>query len=91
MDVLLFYDYQRLSYNEFAYLCAFCFIAVAMRNVLIVVGLTLLYIYLLTVLFENFVNKASNTLLTLSGIVLFLLISYCYATFIIKTFKNRLK
>ena len=62
-----------------------------MKNIVIAAALTLLYIFLLTVLFENFVNKASSTLLTALAAVLFLAASFLYVQLLIKTFKNPTK
>ena len=61
------------------------------RNILLVVALTLLYIFLLTVIFENFVNRPSSTMLTLVAFLLFILLSFLYAQFVIKTFRKRIK
>ena len=61
------------------------------KDVLLVLGLTLAYIFLLTIVFENFVNKPSSTVLSLAALFLFIAASVLYAYFIIKTIKNRLK
>jgi cytochrome c oxidase assembly factor CtaG len=62
-----------------------------LKNFFILLAFTGVYIFLLTVLFENFVNRPSSTWLTLLGVLLFFMISYLFATALIKTYKNRLK
>lgn len=62
-----------------------------LKKILLLVVFTLVYIFLLTVLFEYFINKPSDTLLTLSGLLLFFLVSFIYVTILIKTFKQNFK
>lgn len=57
---------------------------------MVLVALTLLYIFLLTLLFEYSINKSSSTWLTVAGVSLFFVLSYLYAQLFIKIFKNRL-
>lgn len=67
------------------------FIVPLMRSAFIIIALTLVYIYLLTILFEYCINKASNSLLSLAGVLLFLVISFGYAAFLFKSVKKQPK
>ena len=62
-----------------------------LKNFFILVALTGVYIFLLTLLFENFINRPSSTWLSLFGLLLFFVLSYLFATALLKTYKNRLK
>jgi len=60
-------------------------------KIIIALIITLFYIFLVSQLFEYTVNEASNTILTLAGIVVFIFISYFYFRYIIKTLKHFIK
>jgi hypothetical protein len=62
-----------------------------MKVLLIIVALTLGYIYLLTIIFEYCINKASSTLLTLAGMALILVLTAVYAALISKNIKHKPK
>lgn len=49
---------------------------------------TLSYVFLLTVLFEYCLNKASDSLLTTLGILLFILFTVLYIQLFLKTIKG---
>ena len=58
-----------------------------MNRVLSIILLVLLYIFLLTGIFETLVNRASNTVSTVTAIVLFLAMTYFLFRFIRKQIK----
>ncbi|HEU4472305.1 MAG TPA: hypothetical protein VFR58_14530 [Flavisolibacter sp.] len=60
----------------------------SMRNILVSVVLVLAYIFLLTGMFEVFINRSSSTLLTVSAIGIFIVMTLLLARFLIKQFKN---
>lgn len=55
---------------------------------LLLVFLSLGYIVACTLIFEYTVNEVSNTWLTLSGIITFLLISFFYFRYLFKNLKK---
>jgi len=61
-----------------------------LKKILLVLALTFLYIFLLTAVFENFINRASSTALSVLALLLFVALSFLYAHLIIKIIKNRL-
>ena len=60
----------------------------AMKNVVLTICITLVYIGLLTVIFEYFINEASSTLLTASGLLLILILSTAFLYYLLRRFKN---
>ena len=59
-----------------------------LKKVFFLVVVTLVYIYLLTIIFEYCINEVSSTAITLAGVVLGLLISIFYARLIFKILKK---
>ena len=60
-----------------------------MKNVLLVIVVTLAYIGLLTTIFEYFINEVSSTALSATGLLLIVVLSACYLYFIIRRIKIR--
>lgn len=61
------------------------------KKLLLLLLLALAYIFTLTVVFENFINKASSTVLTTIAVCLFLLLSIGFAITATKIFKLKSK
>lgn len=59
-----------------------------MKGIFLTIVLTLVYIALLTFTFEYFINRPSDTLLTLAGLGLFLAFTFLFIRILLK-FKNR--
>ena len=59
-----------------------------MKRPILVIGVFLAYIFLLTGIFENFINKASSTMMTVLAIALFLMMTYMVYLFIRKQLKR---
>lgn len=59
------------------------------KRILLLVLLSVVYISLLTLLFENFINKPSSTLLSIAGVILFIGISYFFVQLVFKTLQKR--
>lgn len=50
--------------------------------------ISLLYILALTLLFEYTINEVSNTILTITGVCVLVILSYFYFRYIFKTLKR---
>ncbi|MBC8034232.1 MAG: hypothetical protein H7Y03_08810 [Chitinophagaceae bacterium] len=57
-------------------------------KVLLLILLSLLYIVLCTLIFEYTINTASDTSLTLTGIITWLVISFFYFRYLFKNLKK---
>ncbi len=60
-----------------------------MKGIFLTIVLALVYIALLTFTFEYFINRPSDTLLTLAGLGLFLAFTFLFIRILLKKFKNR--
>jgi predicted neutral ceramidase superfamily lipid hydrolase len=60
-----------------------------MKGIFLTIVLCLVYIALLTFTFEYFINRPSDTMLTLAGLGLFLAFTFLFIRILLRKFKNR--
>lgn len=60
-----------------------------LTKIVVLLLVTLSYVFLLTVIFEYCINEASSNLLTATGILLFIFLTLFYIKFLLKTFKKQ--
>lgn len=60
-----------------------------MKGIFLTIILSLVYIALLTLIFEYFINRPSDTLLTLAGLGLLLAFTFLFIRILLRKFKNR--
>jgi len=60
-----------------------------MKGIFLTIVLSLVYIALLTLTFEYFINRTSDTMLTLAGLGLFLAFTFLFIRILLRKFKNR--
>lgn len=60
-----------------------------MKGIFLTIVLALVYIALLTFTFEYFINRPSDTMLTLAGVGIFLAATFLFVRILLRKFKNR--
>ena len=80
--LLITYSLLFLQYNGFS------LINEPVMKILMLVLISLVYIFLCTQIFEYTINEASNTWLTVAGVIALIVLSYFYFKYLIRNLKK---